>query len=185
MTARLLRSLLLFTLAATPVPSFAQDTPVWSAIDCAQSKIAAPAGLRCQATQNYAGGQSGWAADAGGTYRNWMTRGHIDGVEYFYVLTEATSPGASISPSSTLHDSIRKEMVDGKDVKNFSSLEHREGADFITFNAASGASCVAIRRYGPGDYQWILNAVRCEPRGRTTNQGEIDRFIAGATYRAS
>jgi hypothetical protein len=183
-----LRGLALLALGSLSVEALAQDTPRWWDIACVHSKISVPAGLRCRTTQNFAGGQSGWNADAEGTFRQWQAFGAVGGVQYLYNLTEATSLGASIGPSATLQDGIRFELARGQEAKDFSALTNRGGVDFMTFTAASGDSCVGIRRYGPSmgaEYGWILNAVRCEPRGRPTSDAEIDRFIAGATARSS
>lgn len=183
-----LRSLALLALATIAVEAFAHDTPKLFVIHCAQSKITVPAGLRCSTTPDVAGGQSGWSADAGGTYRYWTAIGEINDVQLVYHLAEATSSGASLGPSVTLQDGIKSELPRGKEARNFSALTNRGGADFMTFTAASGDSCVGTRRYGPSsgsEYKWILNAVRCEPKGRPTSDADIDRFIAGATVRGS
>ena len=163
-------------------PAVAQDTPRWYGIDCSHSRIAVPAGLKCTTTQNYAGGENGWGGNAGGTFRGWMA----SGAGVFYYLVEATSLGAGLMESASMKQAIRSEMRDGDKLANFSALGNRGGADYMTFTSASGDACVGIRRYGPAQgagYQWILCAVRCEPRGRPITDVEIDRFIAGATYR--
>lgn len=83
---------------------------------------------------------------------------------------------------------FRSELARGGEARGFSALTNRGGADFMTFAAASGDSCVGIRRYGPSmgaEYGWVLNAVRCEPGGRPTSDADIDRFIAGTTVRSS
>jgi hypothetical protein len=177
---------LLAVATTTSVAAFAQQTPKWWEIACVHSKISVPAGLKCGTTQNYAGGQSGWASDAEGTFRNWLAAGELGGVQYFYYLVEATSPGVSITQATSLQDTIRSEMARGAQATGFSALANRGGADFMTFANASGDSCVGIRRYGPSQgmgYKWILAGVRCEPKGRTTSDSEIDRFISGATVR--
>ena len=95
--------------------------------------------------------------------------------------------GMGFSPSVTLRDGIKLMMASGTEATNFSALTNRGGTDFMTFTTA-GNSCVAVRRYGPstsGGYGWILNAIRCDPPGRTTSDAEIDRFIAGARVRGS
>lgn len=164
----------------------AQDTPRWYGIDCSHSRIAVPSGLKCSTTQNYAGGEHGWGGNAGGTFRRWMAIGESDGAGVFYYLAEATSLGAAMMEGASLQQEIRSEMRDGNKLGNFSPLGNRGGADYMTFTSASGQACVGIRRYGPAQgagYQWILYGVRCEPRGRPITDAEIDRFIAGATYR--
>lgn len=188
MARKVLRGLALSALGSISAGAFAQQTPVLSDIDCARSKMAVPAGLRCQATQNFSGFPGGWQGDAGGTYRTWTASGAPAGVQLLYLMTEVTSMDVGLNPSVTLQDLIRSEMADGKEARDFSALANRGGADFMTFTAATGDSCVGVRRYGPTagvGYQWILSAVRCEPRGRATTEADIDRFIAGATVRGS
>ena len=163
-------------------PAVGQDTPRWYGIDCSHSRITVPANLKCSTTQNYAGGENGWGGNAGGTFRGWMA----SGAGVFYYLVEATSLGAGLMESASMKQAFRSEMRDGDKLANFSALGNRGGADYMTFTSASGDACVGIRRYGPAQgagYQWILYAVRCEPRGRPITDAEIDRFIAGATYR--
>jgi hypothetical protein len=165
-----------------------QQTARWHDIDCRQSRIAAPPGLKCRATQNYAGGQSGWDADAGGTFRRWLALGDRDGVGLFYYLAEATSLEASVMEGSSLQKDIRSEMRDGNMLHDFSPLGHRLGADYMTFTSASGHACVGIRRYGPSQgagYKWILYGVRCDPRGGAITDAQIDSFISEAGYRAA
>jgi hypothetical protein len=180
--------LALLASAAMTTEASAQATAHWWDIACEHSKISVPAGLKCRTTQNYAGGQGSWASDAEGTFRNWLAVGELAGVQYLYYLAEATSPGAAITQATSLQDTIRSELSRGAQATGFSALANRGGADFMTFTSASGDSCVGIRRYGPSQgmgYRWILYGVRCEPRGRTTSDAEVDSFIAGATVRGS
>jgi hypothetical protein len=166
--------------------AFGQETVRWYGIDCSHSRIAAPPGLTCRTTQNYAGGQHGWGGDAGGTFRQWVAAGHVQGAGVFYYLNEATSLGAALLAGGSLQSAIRAEMHDGNMVHDFSPMGHRGGADYMTFTSAQGQSCVGVRRYGPsqgGGYQWILHAVRCERRGTPMTEAEIDSFIASARYR--
>lgn len=167
-------------------PSAGQDTPRWYGIDCSHSRLSVPAGLKCSTTQNYAGGEHGWGGNAGGTFRRWMATGATDGAGVFYYLAEATSLGAALMEGASLQQEIRSEMRDPDMLRDFSPLANRGGADYMTFTSASGQACVGLRRYGPAQgagYQWILYGVRCDPRGRALGDAEIDRFIAGATYR--
>jgi hypothetical protein len=167
-------------------PLAAQETPRWYGIDCSQSRLSVPPGLKCSTTQNYAGGEHGWGGNAGGTFRRWMAVGTTDGGGAFYYLVEATSLGAALMEGDSLRQEIRSEMRDPSLLRDFSPLGNRGGADYMTFTSASGQACVGIRRYGPAQgagYQWILYGVRCDPRGRALSDAEIDRFILGATYR--
>ncbi len=161
----------------------AAQTPQWYGIACAHSKIVASGIQQCRTTQNYAGGATAYSA----TFRSWVSAGNSGGSGYFYALNEATSPGASVGQNTTLQDTIRAEMAGGAQANGFSALSNRGGADYMTFTSG-GDSCIGIRRYGPSQgvgYQWILYGVRCDPKGRTVSDAEINQFIAGATVRGS
>lgn len=165
----------------------AQDTPQWSTVDCAQSRLAAPPGLQCKATQNFAGGDSS-TGNAGGTFRRWLAEGQVNGGGVFYFMTEATSVGASIVETGSLQKDIRNEMKDGNMIHEFSPMGNRGGADYMTFMTGAGSSCIGMRRYGPSQgsgYRWILYGVRCDPRGGTITDAQVDSFIAGARHRGS
>jgi hypothetical protein len=165
----------------------AQETPRLFEIACAHSRLAVPDGLRCQTTRNYSGFPNSADSDPGGTFRNWLASGTVDGVQYLYLMVEVTSMNVGLNPVKTLHDTIKAEIALAR-ATNFSALAHRGGADLMTFDIAAGNACVGIRRYGPSEtvgYRWILNAVRCEPPGRTISEPDIDSFIAGATVRGS
>ncbi|MBI3196041.1 MAG: hypothetical protein HYZ40_00750 [Rhodospirillales bacterium] len=186
-----IRSLCALTVAGLALvwvgTALAQDTPRWSDIDCAQSRLATPPGLQCKATQNYAGGDRS-SGSAGGTFRRFLASGRMAGAGVFYYLAEATSLGASVMEGASLQKDIRSEMTDGNMIHEFSPMGNRGGADYMTFMTGAGNSCVGIRRYGPsqGDgYKWILYGVSCDPRGRTITEAEIDGFISGASYRGS
>lgn len=178
--------LALLTAGSLSASAFAQATPQWWNIACAHSKISVPAGLTCRTTQNFSGFPN--SDDGQGTYRNWTASGVVGGVEYFYLLTEVTSRDRGLTPTKSLQDTIRLEMLPSAQPSGFSALTNRGGADYITYATAQGASCVSVRRYGPSatvGYQWILYAVRCQPQGGTVSDAEIDRLIAGTTVRGS
>jgi hypothetical protein len=166
--------------------ALAQQYPVWANIDCAQSKIAAPAGLKCRATQETSGGTGNISgAGAGGMFRRWSAFGTLRGVKFYYHLSEATSLKAEIRESASLEDGVKNMSPQGKEAKDFSTMTHRAGVDLLTFASAAGEPCVGIRRYGPSaltGYKWILNATRCTPKGKPASEAEIDKFISEADY---
>ena len=71
----------------------AQNAQVWSDIDCAQSPIVAPAGLRCRATNEINGSSDARFSkgSGGGIFKSWATYGTKDGVNYQQVY-EAGEP---------------------------------------------------------------------------------------------
>jgi hypothetical protein len=188
-----LRSTLVWTLGMSclvgqTMGALAQQYPVWANIDCAQSKIAAPAGLKCRATQETSGGTGNISgAGAGGMFRWWSAFGTLREIKFYYHLSEATSLKAEIRETASLEDGVKKMSPQGKEAKDFSTMTHRAGVDLLTFASAAGEPCVGIRRYGPSaqtGYKWILNATRCTPKGNPASEAEIDKFISEAGYRS-
>jgi hypothetical protein len=186
-----LRSTLVWTLGMSclvgqTMGALAQQIRVWADVDCAQSKIAAPAGLKCRATQETSGGTGNISgAGAGGMFRRWSAFGTLRGVKFYYHLSEATSLKAEIRESASLEDGVKNMSPQGKEAKDFSTMTHRAGVDLLTFASAAGEPCVGIRRYGPSaltGYKWILNATRCTPKGKPASEAEIDKFISEADY---
>lgn len=164
----------------------AQESRVWGDIGCSESRIIAPSGLRCRATQDYSGGQ-GKHARGGGTFRRWATYGTLDGVKLYYHVTEATSIKSAIAEDASLEAGIRSMSPQARTAKGFSEMTKRGGVDFVTFAGAAGEACIGVRRYGPATktgFKWILNATRCAPKGKAASDPEIDRFIAEAGYRS-
>jgi hypothetical protein len=166
----------------------AQETRVWANVDCAQTKIAAPAGLKCRATQETSGGIGNISgAGAGGMFRRWSAFGTLQGVKFYYHLSEATSLRAEIRETASLEDGVKKMSPQGKDAKDFSTMMHHAGVDLLTFVSATGEPCAGIRRYGPSaqtGYKWILTATRCTPKNNPASEAEIDKFISEAGYRS-
>jgi hypothetical protein len=71
----------------------AQETPIWTDMDCAQSKIVAPAGLKCRATQEFTRSDSPISgANGGGIFRRWVAFGVIGGNKLYYQAAEAIGP---------------------------------------------------------------------------------------------
>jgi hypothetical protein len=168
--------------------ALAQQYPVWANIDCAQSKIAAPAGLKCRATQEVSGSTSNLSgAGAGGMFRWWSASGTLGEIKLYYRLSEATSLKSEIRESASLEDGVKKMSRQGKGAKDFSTLTHRAGVDLLTFVSAAGGPCVGFRRYGPSaltGYKWILTATRCTPTNNPASEAEIDKFISEVGYRS-
>src|ERR1700742_1512420 len=81
-------------LVFSSIASLAQETKVWSDLDCAQSKLVVPAGVRCRATQEWAGSRTADIGGARGTHRQWAASGTVSGAKVWYFLTEALSPSS-------------------------------------------------------------------------------------------
>ena len=174
--------LLLLGVIGLAGPAPAQDKAVWGDVDCAQSKIIAPSGLKCRATQEYALG----IRTIG---RLWAAFGTLGGVKLYYYVADVSSTvgrGAGVT-TSALDTSLTSVSPQGKNATGFSALLSRSGADFLTFTSAAGEPCVGIRKFGPrgGDsgYKWILYATRCSPKGKPVSEQAIEKFITDAGYR--
>ena len=164
----------------------AQETRVWSDIGCTESKIIAPSGLKCRATQDYAGGQI-QSSNGQGTFRRWATAGTLNGVKLYYHVTEATGIKSSIRQDLSLEKAIKSLSPEGKRAKGFSELTRRGGVDAMTFTSRDDESCIGIHKFGPSTktgYHWIMAATRCAAKGRGASDPEIDRFISEAGYRS-
>jgi hypothetical protein len=168
-----------------PTFAFAQDTMKWSDVNCAEFKVAVPQGMRCRATQEYAGGQSGVAAGAGGTFRRWSVTGVVNGAKVFYYLHETTSLRSSVTPGS-LVDMLKSVSPQGRKGVTFSEPSNRDGVDFVRFVSDAKDSCVGILRgIRPQDrgYKFYVVASRCVPAGSQTSDAEIASFIASTMPR--
>jgi hypothetical protein len=167
----------------------AQDAHVWSDIDCAQSKIVAPVGLRCRATQEINGSSSkGFAStSAGAMFRNYTAFGSVNTSQVYYVLFDSLSRGANQQPRVTLQEAILFWSPEGKDAKNFSQASGTAHGDLLTFTSAKGSPCLGIRKFGPvtgSGYKWILYATRCDPPGRPATETEAVQFLTETGYRS-
>jgi len=159
----------------------AQEAPKWTDIDCAQSKIVGPTGLRCRATQEYSGGNALNAkAGPGGTFRHWAEIGTVNGSKLYYFLKEATSTRSSILPIS-LEQTVKD--FGGSGATNFSTASPTSGGDYLRFVNRSGENCIAVRKVGPSSAngnKWYLMAIKCAPKAQTIPDTEPALFLATA-----
>jgi len=165
-----------------------QETPKWSDIDCAQSKIEGPTGLRCRATQEYSGGTfsegkvASKALGAGGTSRNWSKFGTVNGMKLFYFLKEATSSGSNIFPEG-LEPSVKEFSPQGRGSTGFSSTMPIAGGDFLRFTDQGGENCIAVRKLGPSTRsgnKWYLLATECARKEKTLSDADVASLLASA-----
>ena len=166
--------------------SWSQDTEKWADIDCAKSRFVNTQGLKCRATQEFAGASGPVSgAGAGGQFQRSSAFGTSDGAKVFYMVTETISTQSSVRTTRSLEEALRTTAA-GKDGRAFSAMTSRRGVDYMTFSSAASESCIGLRRYGPsrGDgFKWILYGTRCAPKGKPTSSEDIDAFISTADYR--
>jgi hypothetical protein len=190
----LLAALSGFAFTVPPVATLAQAEFVWSDIDCAKSRIIAPDGLKCRATQNYPGGSANDAAAGDkAVFHAWSTYGTRDDVKLYYFLSEAMSPGTFHHPTKSLAEIMVNRGAQGDDTKNFSRPRITIGGDYITFTSSKGEaysgvlhSCLGVRKLGPEEddgYKWALYATRCVPGQQDMTEADAIRFLAETGYK--
>lgn len=168
-------------------PALAQQTPVWSDIDCAQSHLKVPAGIKCRATQEYAGG-TGATSSAGGVFRRWAAFGKVGNAKLYYWMGEGLGGQSNFQETRSFDAVVRNTSPQGKDARHFSELKHVPGADYMLFTSAQGEHCFGLHAFGPSvsvGYKWILMATRCQHRDREYSAEEIARFLAETGYLGS
>lgn len=176
-------------LAAVPPAALAQDAATWSDIECSQSKLVAPPGLRCRATQEMSGSSNAKFSGSGagqGVFRNWLASGTRDGVKLYYLGYEAIGARSYKAVYLTLEQEIRSHSPYAKGGRDFTQPAQRNGADFVRFTGAQGEACAAIRKVGPVQskgYQWVVIANRCVSPGRPISDGEVDALVSSAGFR--
>jgi len=128
--------MLLGTLVAgLPVSLAAQETFVWSDIDCAQSKLVIPAGLKCKET-NTAGTRNAAKSTGGGLTKRWSAFGTLQGAKLYYYVHDDFD-GKSWVQVGQLTSEIQNISAQAKGATIVSGPEKRGDADFITFTSSS------------------------------------------------
>jgi hypothetical protein len=154
----------------------AQSTSKWADIDCAQLRMPAAVGLKCQGV-NITGVPSQESSPTG-TFRQLVASGVIKKVKLVYLLLETTSLQTGVGTRSTPAETM-KAMT--PQASNFSELAARNGVDFVTFTGAAGDACIGVRRLGTAaiaDYKWLVVALRCVPARTPIPDADIAAFIA-------
>jgi hypothetical protein len=166
------------------VDAAAQETIVWSDIDCAQSKLVVPAGLRCRET-NEVGTRGRATSTGGGVTKRWAAFGTQQQVRLYYYVHEVLSMRSFVQVGQ-FTDVLRGTSPEAKGASHMSQPTARNGVDLVTFASARGENCIGLRRLGPSAAKgvaWVLYATRCAPAGRKATDAEIDGFIAAADFR--
>jgi hypothetical protein len=161
----------------------AQDTLVWSPIDCAQSKIIGPTKLKCESTQEYHGGNA-LNAHAGpeGSFQHWRMYGTIDKVWFCYFLKEATATGSSILPV-TLDKAVRDNCPQGRHATKYSEVAAIGGGDYARFTNTDGYACIVTRKVGAATKlgnKWYLLALKCVRNSPPLPDSDAAALLAAA-----
>jgi len=164
----------------------AQETPVWSDIDCTQSKLVTPPGLKCRSTQEYSGGSRvASGSSANGMTRNWNALGTVNGSKVFFLGKEAVAMRSSVFPY-VLADGVKTLSPQGKGAADFSSPTTITGGDFLRFTSAAGEACIGVRKEGGArkqGFQWVMIATKCAPKGKPILDEEAATFLREADFR--
>jgi hypothetical protein len=181
------RAAILFAFAGVDISAaIAQETPVWTDIDCSQSQLVTPPGLKCRSTQIYAGSTSAISgAGGGGQRRQWVSFGVVSNSKiYAHCLDEIGSKSYAVT--SALESTIKNLSPYAKNARDFSPPAQLNGTDYTTFTSEAGERCVAVRRLGPVQgrgYKWIVEASKCLSVGKALSQDDIGQFIAQVNFR--
>jgi hypothetical protein len=171
-------------IAGLATSAAAQGTIAWSDVDCAQSKIVAPAGLKCRAT-NLVGTSGVPTSTGGGQVKRWSAYGIVQQTKLFYYVTEIVDTRSFVQVAK-LSDDIRGVSPQAKGAENMSAPERKGDTDLVTFTNAQNDNCVGIRKTGAargGGYSWVLYATRCTPAAQKASDADINAFIAAAGFR--
>src|SRR5689334_6078122 len=123
----------------------AQSANSWSDIDCSQSKIVAPPGLRCRMTEEI-NGSSDARFNGQGVFRNWATFGKKDGNKLYYLVYEGVGPQSYKQVFLTLEEEIKKRSPYAKNGRDFTSPSQISGGDYERFIGSDNGQCVVIRK---------------------------------------
>jgi hypothetical protein len=170
--------------AALPISLAAQETLVWSDINCAQSKLVIPAGLSCKET-NTAGTRNAAKSTGGGLTKRWSAYGTLQQVKLYYYVHDDFD-GKSFVQVRDLAGETSNMGNQARGATNISAPSKKGDADLVTFNNATGDNCIGIRKYGPprgGGFGWVMWASRCTPAAVRASDADITAFIAGAGFR--
>ena len=189
MWQRIVPVLILCLLAIGTGNANAQEARQWADIDCAQSKIVAPPGLKCRSTQLYAGSDSKVAgAGAGGQFQRWAAFGTAaDGNPVFYYASEAVDAQSWTRPNATLEEVVRGFSRAYKSSRNFTELAQVNGGDFQRFTNPKGQACFAIRKLGSArsvGYRWLLVAGKCSVNGSAFSEADVADFLKSTDFRS-
>jgi hypothetical protein len=164
----------------------AQETPVWADVDCAQSLLVAPSGLKCRSTQIYSGSASPISGAGGkGQRRQWASFGLVNGSKIYVHCLDEVAAGSS-AEAGPLDQSIRNISPYAKRANNFSEQKTLNDANYETFTSEAGENCVGARKFGPvrkRGFKWIVHASKCAPLGKQLSEAEIGQFVGQIGFR--
>jgi hypothetical protein len=159
----------------------AQTSYGWSDVDCAQSRIVAPQGATCQATNVYTGRD----AAGGAGRRHLVRRVSLQGWSLI-VISEAIDTGAYIATRTATVDYLKaldKRVSDGSD---WSAGTSADGIPTYTFRSTEDETCVGFRKLGEArslGHAWLMHGLLCLPKGHALSPTETGRFIDSARVR--
>ena len=149
----------------------------WADSGCSDSKLAAPAGAACQATNEF-------SCDAGGAYYRGYS--YALGDSEFMTGIVATSQNGRIVSFDDVVASAKKDLISDKG-RNFGSPQSTMGAQFLTFESANGQKCVHALKMGAvrggSGYASYVRGNKCAPVGQSISQETINEFLVRLQFR--
>jgi hypothetical protein len=168
-------------LASGPAALAQIRTYSWKDIDCRQSRIVAPPGLTCRAT-NVVTNEGNI-----GVFRQWAVFGNTPGGYEHIFLWEAQNGFSYLDADQTTPDFLAWMYENGKFASHFTSPVHYRDVDYSQFqDGKQGRSCVGFRRLGQpqrGGYKSITGGILCAPPGKPLADGELARFVGSVQFR--
>jgi hypothetical protein len=147
----------------------------WSDIDCRQSRIVAPPGLKCRTTNVVI------TEGNIGAFRRWAAFGTTpEGYTHLF-LWEAQNDFSYITTDETTAEFLKWMYENGKFANQFSPVARFHNADYSTFkDEKQSQNCAGFRRTGPpqrGGYRWIMGGILCAPAGQALTNDQFAHFV--------
>jgi hypothetical protein len=157
------------------------QTAKFSPIDCDQSALAAPPGVRCESTNTYS------ASDGprGLFQRHWYG-GTVAGRSQAVWMQEALGPGSHfVRMVGTSEETLPKTSTFTGKGTDWTSPVAYAGGSYARFRSEN-LNCVAFRKGGRSKsqgYQEIFSGSVCAPRGATLSDADVQAFLDGVRKR--
>ncbi len=154
----------------------AQTAIVWGVIDCSLSRLVAPPGTTCRATNEVA-----FTDHDFGQFKYWSVRGNNP--YYFMIVGEGLNSKSRIMLTGSGPDYLREISPLAKGAAIIAGPSQRNGADYYVFTSSRGQACTGFRKPGPprsDGHIWLIGGVLCMAKGTPLDQTRIFEFVDSA-----